>query len=143
MVHGLPFVKHVDEIYENSILGKKHWDAFPKGQVKRATRPIELVHAHVCRPLGTPFLNDSKCLLYIFMDDLSRITWVHFAKEKSKALPIFNKFKNHIKKHDTFSLRIMWIDHAGEFVSNEFDKFVKNLTFGGNWQLAILLNKME
>ena len=42
MVHGLPFVKHVDETCESYVFGKQHWDAFPKGKQEKLQDQLNL-----------------------------------------------------------------------------------------------------
>ena len=41
-MHGLPFVKHVDETYESNVFGKQHWDAFPKGKQEKLQDQLNL-----------------------------------------------------------------------------------------------------
>ena len=61
MVYGLPLVKHVDEVCMSHVFGKQYWDAFPKGKMRKAIRPIdELVQANVYEPMQTFSLNNNK-----------------------------------------------------------------------------------
>ena len=106
MVYDLPLVKHVDEVCENHVFGKQYWDVFLKRKARRAIRLIELVHANVCEPIWTSSLNNNKYFL-CFVDDFRKMTYVYFAKEKSKALPIFKRFKNDIEKYSGFFLKIL------------------------------------
>lgn len=67
LVDGLPFIHNKNDIYENCVFGKQHWDVFPKGYVKRALRKIELVHANLYGPMKTPSLNNSSYFLMLLM----------------------------------------------------------------------------
>ena len=83
------------------------------------------MHANICGLMRTYSLNNNKYFV-VFVNDFSRMTWVYFAKEKSKALPIFKRFKNHVEKNNGFSLKILQTDCGGEFYPNEFDKFCED-----------------
>lgn len=49
--------------------------------------------------------------------------WVSSCQEKSKALPIFKKFKSCVEKERGYSLKILRTSHGDIFISNEFDSF--------------------
>ena len=68
MVDGLPVIKHSNDICESCVAGKQHRDSFPKGEARRATKPVKLIHADVCGPMKTASLNNSRYLI-VFVDD--------------------------------------------------------------------------
>jgi transposase InsO family protein len=125
LVDGLPLIQHVDALCESCVFGKHHRNVFPKGEARRASKQIELVHVDVCGPMRTPSLNNRKYFI-VFVDDYSRMTWVYFAKEKSEVFSIFKKFKNQVEKQSGNSLKILQTDRGGEFLSKEFDSFCED-----------------
>lgn len=56
----------------------------PSGTARRASHKLELVHTDVCGPMRTPSLDNSKYFI-LFIDNLSRMTWVYFLKERSEV----------------------------------------------------------
>ena len=78
------------------------------------------MHADICGPMRTPSLNKN---LYfsIFVDDLTRMTWVYFLKKKSEGYTIFDHFKALVEKHSGFYLKTLRTDRGGKF---SFDKFM-------------------
>ena len=67
LVDGLPQIRGIDEICESCIFGKQHRDVFPKRTARRATKPIELVHADVCGPMRIPSLNNNTYFIVFMM----------------------------------------------------------------------------
>ena len=60
LVDGLPLIQHVDALCESCVFGKHHRNVFPKGEARRPSKQIELVHTDVCGPMRTPSLNNIK-----------------------------------------------------------------------------------
>ncbi|KAK9134911.1 hypothetical protein Syun_014241 [Stephania yunnanensis] len=61
--------------------------------------------------MRTPSLNNNLYFI-VFVDDFSRFTWVYFAKEKSAAFTIFQKFKSCVEKQSGHSLKILRTDRG-------------------------------
>jgi transposase InsO family protein len=80
---------------------------------------LELVHVHICDPMRTISISDTKYFL-LFVDDLSRKMWVYFLKQKSNAFHEFKKFKSMVEKEFIRSVKILQIDNGREFWSNAF-----------------------
>ena len=53
----------------------------------------------------------------LLIDDYTRMTWVAFLKEKSKA------FKELVENEENIKLKCLRSDNGGEFTSNEFNEF--------------------
>ncbi|KAK3001818.1 hypothetical protein RJ639_021860 [Escallonia herrerae] len=81
MVYGLPKIESKKDICEGCVLGKQHRESFPREKAWRAKAPLELVHTDVCGPMRTPSLSENRYFI-IFIDDYSRMTWVHFMRQK-------------------------------------------------------------
>jgi len=62
---------------------------------------------------------------------------------KSYAFETFVKFKLFFKKQSGYNLKKFWIDHGGEFTSNEFKYSTGNMGSSSNIPLPILHNTIE
>ena len=65
-----------------------------KDPVRRATKPLELIHSDLCGPI-TP-VSQSGCRYYIlYIDDFSRFSWISFLRTKTAAeiCKVFREFK--------------------------------------------------
>jgi len=65
-----------------------------KDPVRRATKPLELIHSDLCGPI-TP-ASKSGCRYYIlYIDDVSRFSWVSFLRTKTapEICKVFREFK--------------------------------------------------
>ena len=71
--------------------------SFPKGMSWRASVFLELIHTDIFGPMKTLSLGNERYFL-IFNDDLQRMTWVYFLKEKSEAFATIKKFKALVEK---------------------------------------------
>ena len=58
----------------------------------------------------------------IFVDDFTRMMWVAFPKEKSKAFG-FKIFKNRVENESGVKIKCLRSDRGGEFTSREFNIF--------------------
>ena len=124
-VVGLPAIKIADVVRESCVVRKQHRDSFPKNNSIRASRPVVLIHAAVCGPMCTSFLNDIWYFV-VFVNDFSGMTWVYFVKEKSEVLQVFKNLSSPLKKQSEQPLKILRIERGGEFVSTAFDKFYED-----------------
>ena len=61
----------------------------------------------------------------IFIDDLSRKTWIYFLKAKSETFSKFQEFKALVEKQTGKRIRILRTDNGGKFESHSFDDFCK------------------
>ena len=93
---GLPHILPTG-VCEGCLFGKQTKHHFPKGQAKRATAPIELVHADLCGPMQTQSLGGNSYFV-LLTDDYSCYSWVYFLQSKSEALDRFKIFKQLAEK---------------------------------------------
>ena len=58
---------------------------------------LELVHTDLCGPMSTLSHAQNRYFI-LFIDDLTRMTWVYFVRQKSEVFVIFKKFKVLVEK---------------------------------------------
>lgn len=120
MVKGLPTFKRENAKCEACIYGKQSRESFPTSSW-RANRWLQLVHSDVCGPLQTSF---DGCKYFLpFIDDFSRMTWVYFLKNKSKAFDKFKIFRQFVENEVKEKIGTLRIDNGGEFTSNELKTY--------------------
>ena len=61
----------------------------------------------------------------IIIDDYSRKMWIYFQKEKSQVFEAFKDFKAYVEKESGPSLKTLWSDRDGEYISEEFGSLLK------------------
>jgi len=92
----------------------KHYRATYQSQVNnRSTSAFKLVHSDVWNPNCVPSVKGFKYFL-IFVDDLSRMTWLYLLKERYEVSDIIKLFLM-INQFFT-SIRVLRIDNALEYV---------------------------
>ena len=60
-----------------------------------------------------------------FIDDLSRLGYVYLLKHKFKAFDKFKEYKSMVEKQTEKSIKILWSDRGGEYLSSEFLNHLK------------------
>lgn len=96
----------------------------PKKSLWRASKQLQLVHSDICGPIK-PASNGDKRYIIIFIDDLTRKTWVYFLHEKSEAFVTFKNFKAGVEKEIGAYITCLRTDRGDEFTSNKFGEFCK------------------
>ena len=81
MVVGLLKVLPPDGVCRGCIFGKHHQAPFDSGLASRAQNQIKLVHSDLCCMNKLSLVGAWHIL--IFIDNLSRFTWVYFLKNKN------------------------------------------------------------
>jgi len=85
----------------------------------RASKKLQLIHTDLCGPHRTPSLNGS--LYYIvFIDDLTRLTWIFFLKFKSEVADVFWNFKAKVENQSGCKIQTLRSDNGKEYTSNQF-----------------------
>ncbi|KAJ1704767.1 hypothetical protein LUZ63_004546 [Rhynchospora breviuscula] len=124
MVFGLPEIKEIG-LCEGCVYGKQIRLPFPKNQLMRAKRVLELVHTDLCGPMETESLGGSRYFL-LFIDDFSRMSWVYFLSNKSETFHTFKKFKAMAENQTGMHLKMLRSDRGGEYQSNEFREYCES-----------------
>ena len=112
------------------IEGKQHRIFKGRVSASRAEAPLALVHSDSCGPFHTASIPRGKYFV-LFVDDYSRMTWVHFlcTKGHQEVLGAFQELKAAVEKHSGRSiLHLRCYNGRGEY-SNQF--FLNYLTMEG------------
>lgn len=75
--------------------------------------------ADICGPMKNESHSGNKYFL-LFIDDFTRMCSVYFIRTKSDALEHFKKFKALVEKQGNTTIKTLWTDRGGEFMSQEF-----------------------
>jgi hypothetical protein len=79
--------------------------------------PFDLIHSNLWG--SAPFVSKGGHKYYIiFIDDVSRDTWIYFMKHHSEALSIYKNVSTIIHTHFDASIRVFCVDSACEYISD-------------------------
>ena len=84
--------------------------------------PLEIVYTDLCGPTRSKSLQGDHYFMFL-IDDYTRMTWVAFLKEKSKAFEKFEIFKAKVENETNLKIKFLRSDNGGKFTSNEFNEF--------------------
>jgi len=96
--------------------------SFKAKDIVSTSRPLELLHIDLFRPVNTASLYGSKYGLVI-VDDYNRWTWVKFLKNKDCAYDVFSNFCTQIQSEKEMEILKIRSNHAGEFENESFETF--------------------
>ena len=60
------------------------------------------------------------CILYYFVDDYSRKTWIYFLKGKDEVFSKFKEYKALVENLSEKKIKILRSDNSGEFIGSDF-----------------------
>lgn len=126
MVRDMPEIFLDGSVCGNCQLGKSHRQSFPDNATWRAKEKLELVHTDVCGPMRTASMSNNLYFI-LFIDDLTRMTWVYFLTNKSQVFSVFKKFKALVERQSSCKLKTLRSDNGTEYTSGEFNKFCEDL----------------
>lgn len=104
MAYGLPRIEHPTHVCDGCMIAKQTRLPFPAQIVYRAVENLELVHANLCGTI-TPQTSAGNKYFLLFVDDFSRMMWIHVLKFKSDALATFKKFKTQVENQSENKLK--------------------------------------
>ncbi|XP_066165823.1 uncharacterized protein [Oryza sativa Japonica Group] len=87
------------------------------------TRPLELLHMDLFRPIAYLSIGGNKYGLVI-VDDFSRFTWVFFLHDKSETQAIFKKFARIVQNEFDLKIKIIRSDNGKEFKNTCIESFL-------------------
>ncbi|CAJ2667154.1 unnamed protein product [Trifolium pratense] len=122
LVNGLPAIKIPRDICQHCLIGKQARKSFVKNTAMRAKEVLNVVYTDVCGPFDTLSLGGNKYFVS-FIDEFSRMMWIHLMKSKDEVLQNFKSFKLLVEKQSEKKIKILRSDGGGEYTSNEFKTF--------------------
>ncbi|KAK8956512.1 hypothetical protein KSP39_PZI000036 [Platanthera zijinensis] len=125
LVHGLPEIKFTTQFCETCARSKAHVQAFPKSG-QRSSSPLQVIHGDLWGP-STTMSNGNSKYYFLLVDDYSRFMWIYFLQTKDEAFTIFKQFKTYVENMLDMSIKAFRSDRGGEFMSNEFQKYCKEM----------------
>ncbi|RVX15286.1 Retrovirus-related Pol polyprotein from transposon TNT 1-94 [Vitis vinifera] len=126
MVEAMPEISVNAQTCESCELGKQQRQPFPQNMSKKATHKLELIHSYICGPMSTASLSNN-VYFALFIDDLSRMTWVYFLKTKSQVLSVFKSFKKMVETQSGQNVKVLRTDNGANGVSERKNKTVMEM----------------
>lgn len=84
------------------------------------TQPLELIHIDMCVPMRIKSLQGDKYFMML-IDDIFRMSWITFLKDKSVSLKNFKIFKVMVENEIVHIIRFKRFDRGSEFTFDEFE----------------------
>lgn len=95
--------------------------SFPSKKFSRLEK-LEIVHTDLSGPARTRGFYGERYFM-IFVDDFTRMMWIEFLNEKSKAFKKINIFKNRVENESGVKIKCLRLDRGGESTSRDFNMF--------------------
>lgn len=87
---------------------------------------LELVHIDIYVPMSTSSLSGNKYFI-LFIDDLTRMSWVYFLSSKVQVFSIFKEFKAMVERESGCRLKYIRSDNETKYTSYQFSMYCKDL----------------
>jgi transposase InsO family protein len=84
-----------------------------------------LIHSDVCGPFEENAIGGYRYYV-TFIDDKSRYTFVYLIRTKSEVFEKFKTFEALVRNKYQKTIKILRSDNGGEYLSNDFDNFLKS-----------------
>ncbi len=124
MVNGMNLKEvPLHHVCEACIEGKHQRTSFPKDEVTRASKLLELVHSDVCALMKTTSHGGAQYFV-TFIDDFSRKTHVYLLKAKGEVFDKFKAYKALVENQNGMKIKTLQFNNRREFVSKTFDNFL-------------------
>nr|GEX94972.1 retrotransposon protein, putative, unclassified [Tanacetum cinerariifolium] len=96
MVTGMLCVAHPKQLCNGCVVAKQTRQSLPNEAQRRASKPLELVHADLCGPI-TPQSTGGNRYFLLIVDYWCRYMWVYLLRSKDEALAKFKIFKAQVE----------------------------------------------
>ena len=97
---------------------------FQSGEVKVQRVKLELVHSDLMGTLKFKTIAGERYVLTL-VDDSTRRGWIYLLKQKGDTLKSFKDWKALVENQTQSSVKILRTDNGGEYISKEFETFLK------------------
>jgi hypothetical protein len=124
VVNGMPASLSKVTLCDSCVLGKQHRQPFTTN-MKRAQKPLELIHSDICGPMQVASLGGARYFI-LFIDDATRFTEVFIIKKKSEALRCFKEYRASVENLHSTRIKALRNDGGGEYTSNAFTQYLKD-----------------
>jgi ligand-binding SRPBCC domain-containing protein len=121
LVHGLPEIGQVGQLFKTCQAGKQRRTSFLVKVEYQAERRIDLVHGDLCGPISPATSRGNKYLLHV--DDLSRYMWVAMIHFKDHAAAAIKDIQARAEGESGLKLKALHTDRGGEFNVTEFTDY--------------------
>ena len=98
--------------------------SFSKEVTTRTKKPLEFIHANVCKPIHPNSFGKNKYFL-LFIDDFSIKTRAYFFKEKYEVFSASKKLKALFEKKSDCVIMVMRFDKR-EIISKDLKEYCEN-----------------
>jgi transposase InsO family protein len=104
--------------------GKQVGSTHHSKNVMRTSRPLELLHMDLFRPVAYLSIRGSKYGLVI-IDDFSRFTWVFFLQDKSETQGTLKRFLRRAQNEFELKVKKIRSDNGSEFKNLQVEEFLE------------------
>ena len=91
----------------------------------RSTRRLQRVHSDVCGPMPTGSIGGRRYFV-TFIDDYTKCCKVYFMRNKWEVFDKFKEFESCTTNECGFSIGTLRSDNGGEYLSKEFESYLKS-----------------
>jgi hypothetical protein len=85
-----------------------------KGEAKRSTGVLEIIHMDICGPFPIKYVDDFNSFI-TFTDDFSCYGYIYPIKERLEALDKFKIFKAEDENQHNIKIKLVRSDRGGEY----------------------------
>ena len=105
-----------------------------------ASSPFELVHSDMCGPALVMSIDGFRYYV-LFVDHLTRFTWLYLLNSKSEVFSKFLEFKAMVETQFSTRIKTLRFDGGGEYTSSAFKSFL--LQHGITYQMSCLYTPQQ
>jgi len=104
-------------VCEACIESKHQSTSFPKNEMTKVSKLLELMHSNVCKLMKTTSRGGAWYFV-TFIDDFLRKTHVYLLKVKGKVFDKFKTYKALVENQTSMKIKTLQSDNGGKFASN-------------------------
>jgi transposase InsO family protein len=104
--------------------GKHVGTSHPSKNMMTTSRPLELLHMDLFRPVAYLSIGGSKYGLVI-VDDYSRLTWVFFLQDKSETQETLKRFLRRAQNEFELKVKKIRSDNGSEFKNLQVEEYLE------------------